>query len=149
MSSATMFILAVVGIALGAILVFIGGPKKAWRYLKENPRIAQGIIMFTLFGLILASFSQCVNAEEKGVWFPYAEVYLGLDQVKNVSPNCEHGEISDRLTSNGGIRLVMFTSVDERFEWSTKYTHHSCAFNEDRDAYDAIGSEVSYKFWSR
>jgi hypothetical protein len=61
----------------------------------------------------------------------------------------ETGDGKDRLTSNGGVALNIYRSPDKDFNFNTKYTHHSCAFNNDADSYDALGLEVSYKLFSK
>lgn len=151
MNSAILFTLAVIATIFVALVTYIGGPKKSFNYLKNNLGVTKGIIMFVLFGLILAGgsmISQKVFSDEIN-WFTYGEVFLGLDHTKNRSPMCEYGDVSDNSTSNGGIRLNMFRSDDKRFEWNSKYTHHSCAFNEDARSYDALGIELNYKFFAR
>lgn len=98
--------------------------------------------------LYLAVGSRPAAADEP-TWFTYGDIYLGLDYPKNISPQCERGAIDDRLTSNGGVVGNIYRSVDRRFHVNAKYTHHSCAFNTDRNGYDAFGLVASYRFWAR
>lgn len=155
MSSAVMFIVATVLVAIFlTLLVFGGSAMKAWRYFRhdsEGRSVFKGIVLFILFGVGLTAFSLFASpaeAEEpKGEWFAYGEVFLGIDYTKKLSPQCHEGGPNDRVTSNGGIRVNIYQSADERFELNSKYTHHSCAFSPDREQYDALGVELTYRLW--
>lgn len=177
MNSAFLFAIAVVIFGIVSTLIALGGPKKAIKFLKENKKVAKGIFMFTGFGLLIALSSVAFGEEKndglihetpiivehkpldltyvpakkfepKGKWFAYGEVYLGLDVTKDLSPQCVEGD-NDRLTSNGGVKINIYQSADKRFEANSKYTHHSCAFAEDREVSDGFGLEFSYKFFQR
>lgn len=84
-----------------------------------------------------------------GTWFNDATLYMGLDHPRKQSPQCVGGGMDDRSTSNMGLRLNMWESTNERVRVNTKYTHHSCALNQDRNTVDAIGLEVEIKLWCR
>jgi hypothetical protein len=77
----------------------------------------------------------------------YAEVYIGMDYTNKLSPQCHEGEYSDRLTSNGGAKLNLIRTESRRVEFNTIYTHHSCAYNRDREQYDAIGMQLTWKIF--
>ena len=162
MSSLTLFILtilAVVVISLGYIAHRLGGAEHLVSHLRTNPKIALGIVAFTVLGLlsavVFASPSQASSpsgvvstSKADGVdWFAFGKVYLGLDNTFSHSPQCEPGGASDRLTSNGGFIVNVVQSKDQRFEFNSKYTHHSCAFNGDRNGYNALGLSVEYRLW--
>lgn len=114
---------------------------------KEGKGVLFGIVMFVGFGTLF-SIPSCVKAEELE-YLQWSSVYMGLDNTNHQSPMCEDGSISSRLTSNGGIRLNLIESSDDRFTTNLKYTHHSCAFNADDKSYDSIGIETEYKFWTK
>lgn len=145
MDSKTMFAVTVIGMALFFLFLQFKTVPNMIKYFKtkEGRGVLVGIVLFVGIGLLSVS----VFAENK--YLAYGEVFLGIDNTKNTSPMCEPSKNSDRLTSNGGFRLNLVQSEDRRFEFNTKYTHHSCAFGSDRKSYDAIGLEATYKFWSK
>lgn len=155
MSSAVMFSVAIVLVAVFlTLLVFGFSVRRAWRYFRydsDGRSVLKGIVLFILFGLALAALSlyakPAVAEEPKGEWFAYGEVFLGVDYTKKLSPQCEAGGPNDYVTSNGGLRVNIYQSADNRFEFNTKYTHHSCAYSPDREQYDALGVELTYRIW--
>jgi len=151
MNSLMMFILGVIAMALGiTATVFKYDFKKMKSYFltEDGKGVLTGIVLFVLIGIGIAMLSIPVHAAE-GKYFAYGEVYLGMDRTFKASPQCDPGIISDKLTSNGGVRINLYQSADKRFEFNTKYTHHSCAFNSDSKSYDAAGVELTYRFWDR
>lgn len=150
MSSAIVFFIAVVVLAVILTLLVFGTPKAACRYFRttEGRKVLKGIVLFSAFGLVMVVVSSFAKAEEpKGKWLAYGEVYLGVDYTQKLSPQCYAGGPNDRVTSNGGLRANIYQSADQRFEFNTKYTHHSCAFSPDRERYDALGVELTYRIW--
>lgn len=151
MSSLVLFIVSILVVAVISMLVFIGGPKQIKTYFStdQGKGVLKGIIIFMLFGAVPAFLAFKANADDygKGEWFEYGEVYVGLDYTKGISPQCYTDGPDNRVTSNGGIRVNIYQSFDRRFEFNSKYTHHSCAFNSDKDNYDALGIEITYKLW--
>lgn len=152
MGSAALFVLAILGFAAVLVLFVFKSPAAAIRYFKtdDGRKVFQGIVGFLLVGIVAASLAvREVNADEslKGEWFAYGEVYLGVDHPFRQSPQCVADGPNDKLTSNGGFRANIYQSADERFEFNSKYTHHSCAFNSDRNLYDAVGFELTYRLW--
>ena len=145
MSGITLFIVSVIAIALLAIAFFV---KRPTQYFKSGE--GKGV----LFG-IAAAIGACVSValfafslkSQALEFFKSGEVYLGLDATKKISPMCYSGENSDRLTSNLGLRVSLVSSEDGQGSINAKYTHHSCAFNPDNRAYDALGLEAVYKIW--
>lgn len=101
---------------------------------------------FGLMGIVNAVDVVAEPKYKKGRWFAYTEVYGGLESTFKQSPQCQNGSSSNRLTSNGGIRQNVYESYDRNFSLNLKYTHHSCAFNRDRNGYDALGFELNYRF---
>lgn len=121
---------------------------------RDGKGALKGILVFAVGGgLIAGALTLIVGPRsalaDEPVWFTYADVYLGLDYPKNISPQCEAGEVDEHLTSNGGVLLNVYRSADKRFHAGVRYTHHSCAFNSDRNGYDAFGISASYRFWAR
>ena len=76
-----------------------------------------------------------------------ATIFTGLDYTKKLSPQCEDYGPDSHTTSNLGFRYGLYESKDGKFRSKIKYTHHSCAFSEDREQYDAIGIEHEYVLW--
>lgn len=145
MSGIALFIVSVIAIALLAIAFFV---KRPAQYFKSGE--GKGV----LFG-IAAAIGACVSValfafslkSQALEFFKSGEVYLGLDATNKISPMCYAGENSDRLTSNLGLRVSLVSSEDGQGSINAKYTHHSCAFNPDNRAYDALGLEAVYKIW--
>jgi len=147
--SSVLFVLAAVAIVLIVTAIVIP-PSKWLDYFKTKTGLGvlKGIVLALLFGAALA-FVPRLFAAESGMFFKDAGVYLGLDHVKKISPQCERGGVDDRWTSNLGMRVNIYESGDERFRTNAKYTHHSCMLGEDSAGYDAVGIELEYKFWQR
>ena len=141
------FTISIVLMAL-ALLIFagykLGGVRQLFFYLKNNLGIVKGIVLFILVAIGSMFASKCTLAGEME-FFSYGKVYAGIDNTFNQSPQCHDGAISDRLTSNGGF--VVNIMAKEGFVFDAKYTHHSCALNDDRLSYDAIGLVVEYRLW--
>ncbi len=134
---------------------FKGDVKKIVAYFKKEVGILWGIIVFTGSFIVIALLTLLLpsKAEANGFkelkYFQYAEVYIGMDYTKKLSPQCHEGEYSDRLTSNGGARMNLLQTQGKRVEVNTYYLHHSCAYNIDREQYDAVGIQVTWKLWQR
>lgn len=153
MDSAIIFILVVLSMAVMSILVVFRSPGGAVKFFrtKEGRGVLSGIVLFILAGILIAGitlFSSGAKASQH-TWFAYSEVFLGLDHTNGVSPQCKRGGPNDRLTSNGGLRQNIYRSADRRFHLNAKYTHHSCAFSSDRNNYDALGFEATFRFFQR
>lgn len=150
MSGLTLFLGGAILSIILILLVKFGSPKKIIKYFstKEGKGVLVGIVLFLGIGGAIALFSPKAEAKELK-WFAYSEVFLGLDQTKKISPMCRKGDISDRLTSNGGLRFNILQSGDRRGEFNILYTHHSCALNGDAKSYDALGFQFTYKIHTR
>lgn len=165
------------GVVIALVVLAIGiSAKFNWAKIKSNfsgkrgKNIIVGIILALTFGLSVvwtdAAFGDEVETDNfkfsdykikdltffgvKGEWFPQASIYIGLDRTFGQSPQCEsEGSIgiSDQQTSNIGLRGTFFRTESRRFSINGKYTHHSCAFNSDRNGYDAVGLEAEWVFW--
>ena len=145
LTSKFLFVGFVILTLIAALLWSFKSPERLKQFLasKEGKSIVWGIVLFIGIGVGVVAFAE---DNKTGVnYLQWGEVFLGLDQTKNESPMCEFGNSRDRLTSNGGFRLNLIESKDKLFTFNGKYTHHSCAFNEDADSYDAIGVEVTYR----
>lgn len=95
--------------------------------------------------VLLFGSSETQAQEEEGEWFGYGKVYMGLDYTRKISPQCEDKGPSNRLTSNGGFEMGIYTAGN--FESYLKYTHHSCAISPDNKSYDGLGGGIAYYFW--
>lgn len=82
-----------------------------------------------------------------GDFFESGSIYAGLDYTYKTSPQCERNGPDDKGTSNVGAKLNLWQSTDKTFRFNSKYTHHSCALNIDRNTYDSIGLEWEYFLW--
>lgn len=148
MDSAALFILAALATAVILTLIVFKSPKSALAYFKtrEGKAARLGIIVFVGVAVLAVLIARGAHAGE-GRWFAYGEIFLGIDHPMSQSPQCERGGPDDKWTSNGGLRVNVYQSDDHRFELNGKYTHHSCAFGTDRNLYDALGLEVTYRLW--
>lgn len=108
--------------------------------------ILKGVVLAIAFASAMA-FVGSANADDRRGWFLDAEVYAGIENTQRVSPQCVSGGLDDTATSNLGLRVNVYQNGP--FRVNSKYTHHSCAFGEDDDGYDAVGIELIYKFWER
>ncbi len=81
---------------------------------------------------------------EEPRYLTHTTVFAGLDNTFKTSPQCYAGGVNDTLTSNLGLQqhLIGYGDVD----LYAKYTHHSCATNQDSNGYDAYGLGVSWTF---
>lgn len=155
------FALLGIGAILGGTLLwqFKGSIKDIIEYFKKNRSILWGIVLFTgaFIGLAVTSLVLALlltpSAKADGfkdlTYLNYAEVYIGMDYTNKLSPQCHKGQYSDRLTSNGGFRLNLIQTESRRVEVNTTYIHHSCAYNRDREQYDAVGLQMTWKLFSR
>lgn len=141
-------------IALGFVvfgIVFYRRKINPYTYFKkdsEGQGIFAGVILviaaFLLFILISATSQRAKSAELE--YLNWVEIYFGLDQTFKLSPQCESGLISDKITSNVGFRFNALRDSERKTHLNIKYTHHSCAFNIDREQYDALGFELTHRF---
>ena len=139
--------LSVISVTL--LWVFRGKVLDTVHYFKENLGVTKGIIMFTGAFILLAVLSlwaRKANAEEL-TYFNYGEVYVGMDYTKKLSPQCEDEGPNNRLTSNGGVKVNLIRTKSRIVEINSYYLHHSCAYSEDREQYDAFGVQVTWKLW--
>ena len=108
MSSATMFVIAVLVLAMASIMFVFKTPPRAIQYFKtqEGREVLSGILILTGVGVICAVlFSSCATADERiDESLAHGEIYLGLDPTRDISPQCHLDPNSDRLTSKGSVR---------------------------------------------
>lgn len=109
--------------------------------------ILKGIVLAMAFILALVGIGALAGCS--GKFINDAHVYGGLDYTKKSSPSCVSGTADDNTTSNLGVKANLYESVDKKFRTNAKYTHHSCAFYEDDQQYDAVGVELEYQIWSK
>ena len=85
-------------------------------------------------------------------FLPFSFAFFHVIPVTSQFNICEHyyfekGDVNDHLTSNGGLVQNIMISDDDNLQLNAKYTHHSCALDPDDRSYDALGAEISYRFW--
>lgn len=152
MSTFLFYVSLLVIIAGGLTIYVYGSSRKAREFWKTSSgkNVRGGIIMFVALGVVTAFFTMPSKAEAVELeWFQYGEVYLGIDNTFESSPQCKKDQHNERLTSNGGFRFNIFRTLDKKVETNFKYQHHSCAFNQDDLKYDSFGIEVVWKIWSK
>ena len=143
-SSSFQFIIALlVLVAVWGLFALRNEDLKEYFSGRTGKGILKGIVIVLGLAVVIALVSGC-----QGTYVNDASIYAGLDQTKKVSPMCEAGP-DDRTTSNIGAPLTIFESDDSKFRANARYTHHSCAFNSDRNNYDAVGVELEYRVWER
>lgn len=146
--SSLQFLLAVVSLVMGGVCLKIGlGNVRGFFSTDDGRRIVKGIVMagaFVLIFVVIGVVAGCAG----GTYLNWASVYAGLEDTKQNSPMCSDRE-GDQTTSNIGLRGSFYESADKWFSANGKYTHHSCAFADDGESYDALGIELDYRFWER
>lgn len=115
---------------------------KRFHSTKKGKGVILGWILFTGFFISIALlFPPRARGDEY-----HTEIFMGLDATFSQSPQCREGEYSDRITSNGGIRQPVGNGIFNS-EFYVGYLHHSCAFEEDRNSFDAFGAGLSIPMW--
>lgn len=171
MSSAVIFAGLIVLVAYMLLRWRIGDWEQIQDYFDQpgGRKIRNGILIFCGVGILAAIIGvvRPAHAEPSWRWAEYGEVYLGLDYTfQELASPCRglpelvetpYGLAVDadargvgadgRLTSNGGFRMNILQSPDRLLEMNAKYTHHSCALRGDRELYDAVGLELTYRLW--
>lgn len=151
MNSLTTFIVSMVVLLVGWLLWSFRGKSfdevKDYFSSKEGKKISKGILLALAFSVVVALTSLIGGCA--GSYGNWGSVYAGIDYPDEQSPQCESSGQDDKSTSNLGFKLNIFESDDDRFTSNLKYTHHSCAFNQDRNGYDAFGLELEFKPWMR
>ncbi len=109
----------------------------AWRKTKAGRGVLFGLIVAPLAALLIGSLGGCTRVD----------VFAGLESTKNLSPQCENGGASDRITSNLGIEGCRIVSADGKSELCGAYRHHSCAISPDRESYDGVGFLVKRRVY--
>lgn len=147
------FVVSILAVAVLSITIYVKRPKTYFKTVKGKG-VANGIILAVGAVIVVAASFYLLRAEAAEFkYFDKGEVFMGLDHTKKLSPMCvsnqysENGGNSDKLTSNLGVKAEIVSTVDDITSVTVKYTHHSCAFNEDNLSYDALGLEVRYRLW--
>jgi hypothetical protein len=121
------------------------------------------IMSATVLGLVLMSFARTGKCDRRILFglvvAPLAavligmigcarvDVFAGIEATKNLSPQCDTGGASDRITSNLGVEACSTVSEDGRTELCGVYRHHSCAISPDRESYDGVGFLVKRRVY--
>ena len=148
MNAILLFMLFVLAITVISMFYGTGGLEGVKKLLTDESTlgIRAGIYKFVGFGLAVATILLVIaySQQSKAEWFKFTQLELGLDATNGQSPQCEDGPNSDKLTSNGGLTQNIFFHKENNYqvEFNVPWTHHSCAFNDDRNGYDGIGVEA-------
>lgn len=138
-----LFVISVLVISISAILIYVKNPIVYFKS-KEGKGVLFGVVVVIAVAFSIALIAAKANSLE---FFGGGDIFVGLDSTRKISPMCDPGVNSDKLTSNVGLRADLLSSDDKKTNVNIKYTHHSCAFNPDAKSYDAVGVEVVYKLW--
>lgn len=141
----------IVFIGVAGFLYFYARLKtdKPIAHLKRNGALKGIIFAFVFFAVGAALFYAAdANSSERVKYLHYSTIYAGLEQQLGGSVFCHDDGISDKLTSNLGLKqgLIEYKGASVY----AQYTHHSCALNGDKPTYDAVGLGVEYTIdWRR
>lgn len=128
-------IILVAVFALAARAFYVNG--WAWRTTKAGRGVLWGLVIAPLAALLIGSLGGCTRVD----------VFAGLEATKNLSPQCDPGGASDRVTSNLGVEGCRTVSEDGRTELCGVYRHHSCAISPDHESYDGVGFLVKRRVY--
>lgn len=109
----------------------------AWRTTKAGRGVLWGLVVAPLLALLIGMIGGCTRVD----------VFAGLESTKTLSPQCDAGGASDRITSNLGVEGCRKVSEDGRTELCGVYRHHSCAISPDRESYDGVGFLVKRRVY--
>lgn len=101
---------------------------------------AVAVLVLTLIAWL---FIQPAQASEYK-WFDETVIYGGIDYTKKPSPLCWENDVDDRMTSNLGFRQNIVKR--NNIVLGGQYTHHSCVTGRDKNAYDAYGVFIEWRF---
>lgn len=150
MDSAIQFVVGLLLVALAWSIHALQGVDLVEYFNNRTGKgILKGIVIVICLACGLAITAGLLSGCTGGTYLNDASIFVGLDYTKNSSPQCELNGPDDRTTSNVGARVNLYQSADERFRINGKGTHHSCAYNSDRNTYDALGAELEYLLWAR
>ena len=142
-----LFVIAVIVlglIVLSLIKLKTLSPLKVITRLQNNGAIG-GIIAVIIFVIITAMVTFGYNdaKAESPTYLNYTEFFAGVDYEMGTNIFCYKDDVNDKLVSNVGVDQNLFTY--KTVDINLKYQHHSCALNEDKPTYDAIGIDMKYR----
>lgn len=131
------------------LAIKLRGIGKALTHLKRTGAsvgIGLATILAIIIGVVLLSvYSPNAESKESEMkWFTHTTLYAGVD-YDHRSIFCVKGNGDDNLTSNFGLRQNLVKKGD--ISVMATYTHHSCALNEDKPTYDAVGMSIEWTFF--
>lgn len=136
------------GVMIGSLLAWM-----LWSLREQNIisyfKTKNGLVILKGIVIVLASTLTAATAKcaYGGDFFASGSIYAGLDYTFKQSPQCQLVGPDNHSTSNVGARINIYQAADKNFRFNTKYTHHSCGFNVDRNTYDALGGELELRLW--
>lgn len=139
-----LFLSSILVITILVILGFVSSPTKYFK-TKEGKGVLVGIVAVLGVSIALVLIFPSKAQADEYKYLSSAELFVGLDNTRKISPMCTTGVNSDKLTSNVGLKASIISTAVSSV--NLKYTHHSCAVNPDNKSYDALGVEVTYKLW--
>lgn len=153
-TSVAFFMLAIIAYR------FRGNMIAAFNYFRDTEpgrNAAVGVVIFTLALAVLGGAAIFASSKAHGQeyratidYFVYTEIYGGIDVPLSQSVQCLNDGIDNKITSNGGVKQNIFEYRPSRYmviSGAGKWTHHSCAFNSDRNTYDAPGLELGARIY--
>lgn len=112
--------------------------KQRWKAAIKNKYIVYGFIGAPLVLLLVSLIMRCASAAELFDKPPY--VFLGLDKTLN-SVVCYRDAVNS-AEANLGFGIPILSG--EAWEINGQYSHHSCAFDDDRQTYDGFGLQLRW-----
>lgn len=102
------------------IILFVKKPKDYFN-TKEGKGVLSGIVLVTLLALLLVILFPSKAQAEEYEYLASAELFVGLDHTRKISPMCYQGDNSDKLTSNVGVKSSIISTAVSSV--NLKYTH--------------------------
>lgn len=113
--------------------------KERWKTAIKNKYIIYGFIGAPLVLLLVSLLMRCASADELFDAPPY--VFLGLDYSAHGGLVCYTDAVNGAEANLGaGVPLLR----DQSWEIDAQWTHHSCAFDDDRQTYDGFGLQLRW-----
>ena len=114
--------------------------KQRIRAALKDRKIVAGFIGAPLVLLVLSlALMKCAGAAELFGKSPY--LFLGLDSVLHGGMVC-YRDATNKAEANLGAGIPILSG--RSWEVDGQWTHHSCAFDDDRQTYDGFGVQLRW-----